>query len=77
MKFHQAGAGFQGEGIILTCLSLSGKTLTTVPGWAIIGKISSNLPSQIHKIEKEEKISDALSGFTESALGCSIVIIVI
>ena len=72
LKFHQAGAGFQGDGIILACLSLSGKTLTTVPGWTIIGKISSNLPSQIHKREKrEEKILDALSGFTVSGVGCS------
>ena len=52
LKFHQARAGFQGDGIILTCLYLSGKTLTTVTGWGIIGKSS---PSRIHKREKREK----------------------
>ena len=71
MKFHQARAGFQGDGIILTCLYLSGKTLTTVPGWGIIGKILSNLPSQIQKREKREKIFDTVNGFTVSDLGCS------
>lgn len=56
LKFHQAGAGFQGEGIILTCLSLSGKTLTTVAACAGLSLGKSHPTFQVKSIkEKNEK----------------------